>query len=147
MNDADVGKQVQQMVRFILQEADEKASEITVAAEEVRAAYSPSIVFKSQIANLVLHPFSIHFLFFYDHQINDRLDGVRLHAGVQHREAAAGGVRETAGEAGVRAQGEAGRRPQEDVSRSTRPIHSFRFLVSLMQREISPSLSLIARCW
>jgi V-type H+-transporting ATPase subunit E len=36
MNDADVGKQVQQMVRFILQEADEKASEITVAAEEVR---------------------------------------------------------------------------------------------------------------
>ena len=64
MNDADVGKQVQQMVRFILQEADEKASEITVAAEEVRAAYSPSIVFKSQIANLVLHPFSIHFLFF-----------------------------------------------------------------------------------
>jgi len=35
MNDADVGKQVQQMVRFILQEADEKASEITVAAEEV----------------------------------------------------------------------------------------------------------------
>ncbi|CAD6333489.1 unnamed protein product [Miscanthus lutarioriparius] len=34
MNDADVGKQVQQMVRFILQEADEKASEITVAAEE-----------------------------------------------------------------------------------------------------------------
>ncbi|KAG2626782.1 V-type proton ATPase subunit E-like [Panicum virgatum] len=34
MSDADVGKQVQQMVRFILQEADEKASEITVAAEE-----------------------------------------------------------------------------------------------------------------
>ncbi|KAL6610389.1 hypothetical protein ACP70R_040358 [Stipagrostis hirtigluma subsp. patula] len=34
MNDADVGKQVQQMVRFILQEAEEKASEITVAAEE-----------------------------------------------------------------------------------------------------------------
>ncbi|TVU19976.1 hypothetical protein EJB05_36161 [Eragrostis curvula] len=34
MNDADVGKQVQQMVRFILQEAEEKASEISVAAEE-----------------------------------------------------------------------------------------------------------------
>jgi hypothetical protein len=100
MNDADVGKQVQQMVRFILQEADEKASEITVAAEEVRAADSLSIVSKSQISN-------------------DRLDdGVRLRAGVQHREAAAGGVRETEGEAGVRAQGEAGRRPQEDVSRS-----------------------------
>jgi len=44
MNDADVGKQVQQMVRFILQEADEKASEITVAAEEVRAVDSLSIV-------------------------------------------------------------------------------------------------------
>jgi len=40
MNDADVGKQVQQMVRFILQEADEKASEITVAAEEVRTTDS-----------------------------------------------------------------------------------------------------------
>uniref|UniRef100_A0A0E0A0R3 V-type proton ATPase subunit E n=1 Tax=Oryza glumipatula TaxID=40148 RepID=A0A0E0A0R3_9ORYZ len=34
MNDADVGKQIQQMVRFILQEAEEKASEISVAAEE-----------------------------------------------------------------------------------------------------------------
>lgn len=39
MNDADVGKQVQQMVRFILQEADEKASEISVAAEEVGTDY------------------------------------------------------------------------------------------------------------
>jgi len=47
--------------------------------------------------------------------------------GVQHREAAAGGVGETEGEAGVRAQGEAGGRPQEDVSRSMidRLIHSF----------------------
>ena len=35
MNDADVGKQIQQMVRFIQQEAQEKASEISVAAEEV----------------------------------------------------------------------------------------------------------------
>ncbi|KAE8767818.1 V-type proton ATPase subunit E [Hordeum vulgare] len=34
MNDADVGKQIQQMVRFIQQEAQEKASEISVAAEE-----------------------------------------------------------------------------------------------------------------
>lgn len=34
MNDADVGRQIQQMVRFILQEAEEKASEISVAAEE-----------------------------------------------------------------------------------------------------------------
>ncbi|KAF6985200.1 hypothetical protein CFC21_003097 [Triticum aestivum] len=35
MNDVDVGKQIQQMVRFIQQEAQEKASEISVAAEEV----------------------------------------------------------------------------------------------------------------
>lgn len=35
MNDADVSKQIQQMVRFIRQEADEKANEISVSAEEV----------------------------------------------------------------------------------------------------------------
>ncbi|URD97543.1 ATPase subunit E [Musa troglodytarum] len=34
MNDADVSKQIQQMVRFIHQEAEEKANEISVAAEE-----------------------------------------------------------------------------------------------------------------
>ncbi|KAF5478140.1 hypothetical protein F2P56_004725 [Juglans regia] len=34
MNDADVSKQIQQMVRFILQEAEEKANEISVSAEE-----------------------------------------------------------------------------------------------------------------
>eukprot|EP00249_Psilotum_nudum_P010328 c22477_g1_i1 orf=345-1025(+) len=34
MNDADVSKQVQQMVRFIRQEAEEKANEIAVSAEE-----------------------------------------------------------------------------------------------------------------
>jgi Sec-independent protein translocase protein TatA len=42
MNDADVGKQIQQMVRFIRQEADEKASEISVSAEEVSSRFSPS---------------------------------------------------------------------------------------------------------
>lgn len=36
MNDADVSKQVQQMVHFIRQEAEEKANEIAVSAEEVR---------------------------------------------------------------------------------------------------------------
>jgi hypothetical protein len=41
MNDADVGKQIQQMVRFIRQEADEKASEISVSAEEVSSRFSP----------------------------------------------------------------------------------------------------------
>ncbi|XP_042505865.1 V-type proton ATPase subunit E-like [Macadamia integrifolia] len=34
MNDVDVSKQIQQMVRFIRQEAEEKANEITVSAEE-----------------------------------------------------------------------------------------------------------------
>lgn len=34
MNDADVSKQIQQMVHFIRQEAEEKANEISVAAEE-----------------------------------------------------------------------------------------------------------------
>lgn len=34
MNDAEVNRQIQQMVKFIKQEADEKASEIAVSAEE-----------------------------------------------------------------------------------------------------------------
>ncbi|KAH9311359.1 hypothetical protein KI387_026394, partial [Taxus chinensis] len=34
MNDADVSKQIQQMVRFIRQEAEEKANEIAISAEE-----------------------------------------------------------------------------------------------------------------
>ncbi|KAG9141154.1 hypothetical protein Leryth_001663 [Lithospermum erythrorhizon] len=34
MNDADVSKQIQQMVRFIRQEAEEKSNEISVSAEE-----------------------------------------------------------------------------------------------------------------
>jgi V-type H+-transporting ATPase subunit E len=34
MNDQDVSKQIQQMVRFIRQEAEEKANEISVSAEE-----------------------------------------------------------------------------------------------------------------
>lgn len=36
MNDGDVSRQIQQMVRFIRQEAEEKANEISVSAEEVR---------------------------------------------------------------------------------------------------------------
>jgi V-type H+-transporting ATPase subunit E len=35
MNDIEVSKQVQQMVQFIRQEAEEKANEISVSAEEV----------------------------------------------------------------------------------------------------------------
>ncbi|XP_010533611.1 PREDICTED: V-type proton ATPase subunit E3 [Tarenaya hassleriana] len=34
MNDADVSKQIQQMVRFIRQEAEEKSNEISISAEE-----------------------------------------------------------------------------------------------------------------
>ncbi|MFS7976489.1 hypothetical protein Hanom_Chr10g00893011 [Helianthus anomalus] len=39
MNDADVSKQIQQMVAFIRQEAEEKANEISVSAEEVRLRF------------------------------------------------------------------------------------------------------------
>lgn len=35
MNDAEVERQIDQMVRFIKQEAQEKANEIAVSAEEV----------------------------------------------------------------------------------------------------------------
>lgn len=42
MNDADVSKQIQQMVRFIRQEAEEKANEISVSAEEVRFIFLPT---------------------------------------------------------------------------------------------------------
>ncbi|OMO58610.1 ATPase, V1/A1 complex, subunit E [Corchorus olitorius] len=38
MNDTDVSKQIQQMVRFIRQEAEEKANEISVSAEELNAS-------------------------------------------------------------------------------------------------------------
>lgn len=40
MNDADVSKQIDQMVRFIRQESEEKANEISVSAEEVTSFLS-----------------------------------------------------------------------------------------------------------
>lgn len=40
MNDGDVSKQIQQMVTFIHQEAEEKANEISVCAEEVCFFYA-----------------------------------------------------------------------------------------------------------
>jgi hypothetical protein len=43
MNDSEVSKQVQQMVHFIKQEAEEKANEISVAAEEVREKKNPNL--------------------------------------------------------------------------------------------------------
>lgn len=39
MNDGDVSRQIQQMVAFIRQEAEEKANEISVSAEEVPVLY------------------------------------------------------------------------------------------------------------
>ncbi|KAK8483276.1 hypothetical protein V6N13_001990 [Hibiscus sabdariffa] len=35
MNESDISKQIQQMVRFVRQETEEKANEISVSAEEV----------------------------------------------------------------------------------------------------------------
>jgi hypothetical protein len=57
MNDADVGKQIQQMVRFILQEAEEKASEISVAAEEVMNQCSDLPTSRYQILSRLLQEF------------------------------------------------------------------------------------------
>lgn len=45
MNDSDVSKQIQQMVRFIRQEAEEKANEISVSAEEVYFSPVPLLIF------------------------------------------------------------------------------------------------------
>jgi len=39
MEDADVSRQIQQMASFIRQEAEEKANEISVSAEEVSLVY------------------------------------------------------------------------------------------------------------
>jgi hypothetical protein len=49
MNDNDVSKQVQQMVQFIRQEAEEKANEISVSAEEVRFCVSLSLSFFAEL--------------------------------------------------------------------------------------------------
>jgi hypothetical protein len=50
MNDTDVSKQILQMVRFIHQEAEEKAGEISVSAEEV--SFSPSVPLPSLTPDL-----------------------------------------------------------------------------------------------
>ena len=54
MNDSDVSKQVHQMVRFIRQEAEEKANEISVSAEEV---YLPSHYIIAEISMCVPNVF------------------------------------------------------------------------------------------
>lgn len=48
MNDTDVSRQIQQMVKFILQEAEEKANEICVSAEEV-SSFPPLLGLESSI--------------------------------------------------------------------------------------------------
>lgn len=41
MNETEVERQIDQMVRFIKQEAEEKANEIAVSAEEARRCSAP----------------------------------------------------------------------------------------------------------
>lgn len=48
MNDEEAAKQIEKMVRFILLEAEEKAREIKISAEDVR--YFPS--YKNTFLNL-----------------------------------------------------------------------------------------------
>ncbi|CAJ1937331.1 unnamed protein product [Sphenostylis stenocarpa] len=55
MNDADVSRQIQQMVRFIRQEAEEKANEISVSAEEVSLHFTVlSSAFQSMPSNRIV---------------------------------------------------------------------------------------------
>jgi len=55
MNDAEVERQIDQMVRFIKQEAQEKANEIAVSAEEVPHARSAAMHCAS-VPDGVKHP-------------------------------------------------------------------------------------------
>ena len=54
MNDADVSKQIQQMVRFIRQEAEEKANEISVSAEEVFLSFFLRFLLLSALDAMIL---------------------------------------------------------------------------------------------
>ena len=54
MNDVDVSNQIQQMVRFIRQEAEEKANEISVSAEEVRLSLFSSTSQDLSIALIIM---------------------------------------------------------------------------------------------
>ena len=57
MNDVDVSKQIEQMVRFIKQEAQEKANEISVSAEEV--TLSPSLSCISWVCELCVYVYGL----------------------------------------------------------------------------------------
>ena len=97
MNEQEVNRQIHQMVQFIKQEAEEKANEIRVAAEEVR----PRALFFAPRHRRDLTP--------------RPLPARPSPTGVQHREAAGGGGGEAEDPKGVRAQGEPGRGQEEDV--------------------------------
>lgn len=99
MNDSDVSKQIQQMVRFIRQEAEEKANEISVSAEEVFHFLHSS-------------PFS-HLSFPIDALNPNR---VFLYSGIQYREAAVGRSWEEEDQARIRMQRETSRNSKEDVT-------------------------------
>jgi hypothetical protein len=80
MNDADVSKQIHQMVRFIQQEAEEKATEISLSAEEV-PPFLRSLYFLDRY-----HIFNLLFI--------STLLSFFLHVGIQYREASIGRSRE-----------------------------------------------------
>ena len=104
MNDADVSKQIQQMVRFIRQEAEEKANEISVSAEEV---YIYLIVFSP--LSLSIHALKPNCTF--------------PSAGIQYREVAVGWSRKEEDQARVRTQRAPSRNSEEDVT-SDIPLYS-----------------------
>ena len=58
MEDKDVSKQIQQMVSFIRQEAEEKANEISVSAEEVTTHH-----FFSRILYIYIYIYDICLMF------------------------------------------------------------------------------------
>lgn len=102
MNDADVSKQIQQMVRFIRQEAEEKANEIQVSAKEVRVPFE----FRSSCNfALVIDLWLICWLWWF----------VLVDVGVQYREVAADGGWEEEDQAGVWEEREASRSSKENV--------------------------------
>jgi len=126
MNDSDVSRQIQQMVRFIRQEAEEKANEISVSAEEV------SLLF----AVFSLLSLSIHAL---------RSNRTFSSAGIQYREAAVGRSRKEEDQARVRTQRAPSRNSQEDVT-SYVPFYTLflcGFCLSLKFVRICPPLTLL----
>lgn len=141
MNDTDVSQQIQQMVRFIRQEAEEKANEISVSAEEVPYHFSLlSIFFHFHFSipiNLSISSFkplfsSDHHWFLHNHVcfgwffIDLILFVHCFRVGIQHREVAVGWSRQEEDPPRVRAQREASWCSQKDVTTLT---HSYVFYI------------------